>query len=80
MRANILRRHYGFECECKACANAENPNSFAAKSRDRRWRLRELDDKLFYREDDIAIEFNDKIELAVLMGEEGLCVPKVGES
>ena len=60
--------------------NAGDPFSFAAKSRDRRWRLRELDDKKFYFGNDEAKEFNDKLELIILMREEEMCHPKVAES
>jgi hypothetical protein len=75
-----LRRTYGFECECKACVNAFDPFSFAAKSRDRRWRLRELDDRKLYFEDNEAQELNDKLEMVALMRDEEMCVPKIGES
>ncbi|OCL06764.1 SET domain-containing protein [Glonium stellatum] len=37
-------KHYGFECDCPACEDLDDPDSFAAISAQRRYRLRELDD------------------------------------
>ena len=37
-------KHYGFECDCPACEDSSDPDSFAAISAQRRYRLRELDD------------------------------------
>ena len=41
-------RTYGFECDCVACGDATDPQSFAAKSRERRWRLREISDRIYF--------------------------------
>ncbi|ORY08989.1 hypothetical protein BCR34DRAFT_625973 [Clohesyomyces aquaticus] len=35
-------KHYGFVCDCRACADGSDPTSFAAKSAARRYRMMEL--------------------------------------
>lgn len=38
-------KHYGFKCDCEACTgDISDINSFASKSADRRWQLRELEE------------------------------------
>ena len=39
-------KHYGFECDCPACADDDDPESFAAQSAARRYRLSELQREL----------------------------------
>ncbi|KAF2122694.1 hypothetical protein BDV96DRAFT_608623 [Lophiotrema nucula] len=39
-------KHYGFVCDCPACADDDDPDSFAAKSAARRYRLSELQREL----------------------------------
>ncbi|KAF2746377.1 SET domain-containing protein, partial [Sporormia fimetaria CBS 119925] len=38
--------HYGFECECPACDDDEDPESFAAQTGPRRFRLMEIEEEL----------------------------------
>ncbi|KAF2005660.1 SET domain-containing protein [Amniculicola lignicola CBS 123094] len=39
-------KHYGFECDCPACSgDVTNLNSWAGKSEERRFRMRELDEE-----------------------------------
>jgi hypothetical protein len=68
-------RTYGFECDCVACRDATDPQSFAAKSRERRWRLREILDRIYL--DDME-NFESKLEAVTLLKEEGLITPVLG--
>lgn len=68
-------RTYGFECDCVACGDATDPQSFAAKSRERRWRLREISDHIYF---DDTEEFESKLEAVTLLKEEGLVTPVLG--
>jgi hypothetical protein len=72
-------QHYGFQCKCIACTDIEVPGSFAEKSRERRWRLRELDDSF-----DVQPSKDQKlrmgVEMAKLMREEGLCTPNLAHT
>jgi SET domain len=71
-------QHYGFVCICPACTDLNDPTSFGFKSRERRWRLSELDDATPY-----LGQFSDtlkaKIEMAKLMKEEGLSGTCLGD-
>jgi hypothetical protein len=75
----MFRKHelrtYGFECDCIACGDATNPQSFAAKSRERRWRLREITDRIYF---DDKEKLESKLEAAALLKEEGLITPVLG--
>lgn len=68
--------HYGFECDCPACGDTRIVGSFAAKSRDRRWRLREIDDWIFL---DDKEKLKAKVEAVAVIKEEGLLIPRLGE-
>jgi hypothetical protein len=71
-------KHYGFECNCAACVNDNDPDSFAALSAQRRIRLMELD-KEFQRTRWRYLEVGAKepgfveklLEYAKLLNEEG---------
>lgn len=64
-------QHYDFTCLCPACSDLDDPNSFGAKSRQRRWRLAELEDGANC-PGDFRDKLSDKIEMARLLNEEGL--------
>lgn len=66
--------HYGFECQCKACKNPDDPTSFAHTSRERRWKLRSLDSQIRLARDD-AEKLEVRLEMVGAMKEEGLCAP-----
>lgn len=68
--------HYGFECDCPACGDTRIEGSFAARSRDRRWRLREIDERYYFDEKD---KLRAKLEAVGLMREEGLIAPSLGQ-
>jgi hypothetical protein len=68
-------RTYGFECNCIACGDATDPQSFAAESRERRWRLREITDRIYF---DDGEKFESKLEAVALLKEEGLITPVLG--
>lgn len=72
-------QHYGFTCFCPACTNLDDPDSFGFKSRERRWRLSELDDAMAY-PGDFAEKLKAKIETAKLMREEGLSGTCLGDT
>lgn len=67
-------KHYGFQCRCKACINPDDPKSFAFASRERRWKLRELDIELRVAAKDTD-RLRIRIETVATMREEGLCCP-----
>ena len=66
--------HYGFECQCKACKNPDDPESFAHASRERRWKMRNLDAALR-----IAVSASEqlqvRLDLVGTMKAEGMCTP-----
>jgi len=68
--------HYGFECECPGCGDSRIPGSFAALSRDRRWRLREIDEFVYLDDKEKLLA---KLEAAALFREEGLVHPSLGQ-
>jgi hypothetical protein len=71
-------KHYGFECDCKACVDMDIDGSFASKSRERRWLLRDNFDILDYQADpDKKLRLN--LECAKMMNEEGMCTPNLGQ-
>ena len=65
--------HYGFECQCNACTDLDNPHSFGAASRERRWKMRELDMKLRMAVMKETEKLGIRLELVGLLKEEGLC-------
>jgi len=67
--------HYDFECDCPACGDSRIPGSFAALSRDRRSRLREIDEFIYLDEKEKLLS---KSEAAALLREEGLLHPNLG--
>jgi len=71
-------QHYGFVCVCPACTDLDDPKSFGAQSRERRWRLSEFDEVTAY-----PGQFEDvlkaKVEMAKLMKEEGLSGTCLGD-
>lgn len=67
-------KHYGFKCICKACLNPDDPKSFAHASRERRWKLRELELSLgMTTNDDERLRI--RLDMAGTMKAEGLCCP-----
>lgn len=67
-------KHYGFKCVCKACLNPDDPTSFAHASRERRWKLRELEVSLgMATNDDERLRI--RLEMVAAMKAEGLCCP-----
>jgi hypothetical protein len=73
---------YAFDCTCVACTNdgEGDDDSFAAQSKDRRWRLRELEEAQDYDDDDTTAEMYARLETVVLLREEGLVLPRLGHS
>jgi hypothetical protein len=71
-------QHYGFACTCPACTSPDTPGTFGNASRDRRWKLRELDSQL-------RLVSNDKeglqvrLEMVAVMLEEGFVLPVMGQ-
>lgn len=71
-------QHYGFTCACPACTDLDDPESFGAQSRERRWRLAEIDEAMAY-PGSFADVLRMKIEMAKLMREEGLSGTCLGD-
>ena len=75
--------HYGFECNCPACIDVDVPGSFADQSKERRWRLRELDDGLVGGSlpgGGVDANLKVQIEMVALMREEGMVSPNLAGS
>ncbi|KAF2429205.1 SET domain-containing protein [Tothia fuscella] len=72
-------QHYGFVCECIACTDIETPGSFGQQSKDRRWRLREIDDS-FDVQPSADMKLKMGIEMVSLMAREGLCTPNLAHT
>ncbi|QDS76147.1 hypothetical protein FKW77_007366 [Venturia effusa] len=72
-------QHYGFVCVCPACVNLDDVESFGAESRERRFRLAELDEGTSY-PGTFADVLRGKIEMAKLMREEGLSGTCLGDN
>jgi hypothetical protein len=70
-----LEQVYGFTCSCPACFDRTVPDSFAAKSHDRRWKLAELEAVSY---SDQTLELKAKCQIANLIAAEGLCIPHLG--
>jgi hypothetical protein len=68
--------HYGFECNCPACGDTRDQDSFAAKSKERRWRLREIDERIYLDEKE---KMKVKLEAVGLWKEEGVISPRLGQ-
>lgn len=68
--------HYGFECDCPACGDTRVQGSFAARSRERRWRLREIDEMYYLDNKD---KLRAKLEAVGLMKEGGIINPSLGQ-
>lgn len=71
-------KHYGFVCDCSACGDGSDPESLAAKSAERRWRMFDLEQQLKpFRNENLEKGFQQEgfisklLELATLYNEEG---------
>lgn len=71
-------QHYGFVCGCLACVDLDDEESFGAKSRERRFRLAELEERGSY-PGTFEEMLRGKVEIAVVMREEGLSGPCLGD-
>lgn len=68
--------HYDFECKCRACTNFDQAGTFAQESRERRWKLRELEKEVYLCVSD-AEQLVNRLDMVGLMREEGLCNPSL---
>lgn len=71
-------QHYGFVCGCPACVDLDDAESFGAKSRERRFRLAELEER-GCSPGTFADVLRGKIEIAKVMREEGLSGACLGD-
>jgi tetratricopeptide (TPR) repeat protein len=71
-------QHYGFECKCRACVDIDTPGSFGAASRERRWKMRELNQQLRVVANDQE-RLQVRLEQIAAMAEEGFCLPAMGD-
>lgn len=88
-------QHYGFNCDCAACHHpvdkngGTDPTCFAAASKERKYRLREIDQFLgrglyWYSEGMAVLDEAQQVRLLIeemnLLNAEGLVTPKLGNS
>jgi SET domain len=81
IRKNMLFTSYGFKCDCPACGPSWDPNSFAAQSVDRRWKLHAFGARDYTWEcgvSGIGKEEADMLGVISAFREEGLCIPQLG--
>lgn len=84
---NWALKHYGFRCACRACGEMV-PGSFAAQSHSRRYRMRELQERLDghgkslrkFGKVDTAAAVSDAVEMCALLVEEGLFTAELGKA
>lgn len=76
MRKHHLK-HYGFECNCRACQDP-NTDEFAAASRERRFKISELNRLLPLMCDDHEL-FETRLKIIVCIRDEGLLPVSLGE-
>jgi hypothetical protein len=69
--------HYGFQCVCPACVDMDVPDSFAQKSRERRWQLRDLEDISEW-QGSHEERLTRALKIVALTREEGLFTPNLG--
>jgi hypothetical protein len=80
-RKKLLLNSYAFKCNCPACEPTWDPNSFAAQSIERRWRLQAFGARDYtwdYGGSGTFREESDMLSIIASFEEEGLCVPQLG--